>query len=184
MLVFVPSTEILSEEASKRLLSPFGLPFAVERIALTIDDACAAANNIGYPVVVKVSGDTIAHKTERGLVRLRLADEEAVRNACTDLLGRVTAADGQVSFLVAQMVSGNREFIAGVITDPQFGRMAVLGVGGVLAEAIDDVALSPLPLKERDALSMMKSLRHQKCWENFGARLHLMLGVCCQFSTV
>ena len=167
MLVFVPSTETLSEEASKRLLSPFGLPFAVERIALTIDDACAAANSIGYPVVVKVSGDTIAHKTERGLVRLRLADEEAVRNACTDLLGRVTAADGQVSFLVAQMVSGNREFIAGVITDPQFGRMAVLGVGGVLAEAIDDVALSPLPLKERDALSMMKSLRHHKMLGEF-----------------
>ena len=167
MLVFVPSTETLSEEASKRLLSPFGLPFAVERIALTIDDACAAANSIGYPVVVKVSGDTIAHKTERGLVRLRLADEEAVRNACTDLLGRVTAADGQVSFLVAQMVSGNREFIAGVITDPQFGRMAVLGFGGVLAEAIDDVALSPLPLKERDALSMMKSLRHQKMLGEF-----------------
>ena len=167
MLVFVPSTETLSEEASKRLLSPFGLPFAVERIALTIDDACAAANSIGYPVVVKVSGDTIAHKTERGLVRLRLADEEAVRNACTDLLGRVTAADGQVSFLVAQMVSGNREFIAGVITDPQFGRMAVLGVGGVLTEAIDDVALSPLPLKERDALSMMKSLRHQKMLGEF-----------------
>ena len=167
MLVFVPSTETLSEEASKRLLSPFGLPFAVERIALTIDDACAAANSIGYPVVVKVSGDTIAHKTERGLVRLRLADEEAVRNACTDLLGLVTAADGQVSFLVAQMVSGNREFIAGVITDPQFGRMAVLGVGGVLAEAIDDVALSPLPLKERDALSMMKSLRHQKMLGEF-----------------
>lgn len=167
MLVFVPSTETLSEEASKRLLSPFGLPFAVERIALTIDDACAAANSIGYPVVVKVSGDTIAHKTERGLVRLRLADEEAVRKACTDLLGRVTAADGQVSFLVAQMVSGNREFIAGVITDPQFGRMAVLGVGGVLAEAIDDVALSPLPLKEQDALSMMKSLRHQKMLGEF-----------------
>jgi len=167
MLVFVSSTETLSEEASKRLLSPFGLPFAVERIALTIDDACAAANSIGYPVVVKVSGDTIAHKTERGLVRLRLADEEAVRNACTDLLGRVTAADGQVSFLVAQMVSGNREFIAGVITDPQFGRMAVLGFGGVLAEAIDDVALSPLPLKERDALSMMKSLRHQKMLGEF-----------------
>jgi acetyltransferase len=96
-----------------------------------------------------------------------LADEEAVRNACTDLLGRVTAADGQVSFLVAQMVSGNREFIAGVITDPQFGRMAVLGFGGVLAEAIDDVALSPLPLKERDALSMMKSLRHQKMLGEF-----------------
>jgi acetyltransferase len=167
MLGFVPSTETLSEEASKRLLSPFGLPFAVEKIARTIDEACAAANGIGYPVVVKVSGDTIAHKTERGLVRLRLTNEDAVRNACSELLALVTVADGQVSFLVAQMVSGNREFIAGVITDPQFGRMAVLGIGGVLAEAIDDVALSPLPLREQDALSMMKSLQHQKMLGEF-----------------
>ena len=167
MLDIVPSTETLSEEASKRLLAPFGLPFAVEKIARTIEDACIAANAIGYPVVVKVSGDGIAHKTERGLVRLRLMDEEAVRNACADLLKLVTADDGEVSFLVAQMVSGIREFIAGVVTDPQFGRMAVLGIGGVLAEAIDDVALSPLPLTERDAVSMLNSLQHQKLLEDF-----------------
>jgi succinyl-CoA synthetase beta subunit len=83
------------------------------------------------------------------------------------LLKLVTADDGEVSFLVAQMVSGIREFIAGVVTDPQFGRMAVLGIGGVLAEAIDDVALSPLPLTERDAVSMLNSLQHQKMLEEF-----------------
>ena len=133
MLDIVPSTETLSEEVSKRLLAPFGLPFAVEKIAHTIEGACAAANAIGYPVVVKVSGDGIAHKTERGLVRLRLTDEASVRNACADLLTLVTVDDGEVSFLIAQMVYGIREFIAGVVTDPQFGRMAVLGIGGVLA---------------------------------------------------
>ena len=167
MLDIVPSTETLSEEVSKRLLAPFGLPFAVEKIAHTIEGACSAANAIGYPVVVKVSGDGIAHKTERGLVRLRLTDEASVRNACADLLTLVTVDDGEVSFLIAQMVTGIREFIAGVVTDPQFGRMAVLGIGGVLAEAIDDVALSPLPLSERDAISMMKSLQHQKMLGEF-----------------
>ena len=163
----MPTTETLSEEASKALLAPFGLPFALERVARTIDEACASAKNIGFPVVVKVSGDTIAHKTERGLVRLRIADEQSVRQACTELMTLVTEQDGEVSFLVAQMVSGKREFIAGVVTDPQFGRMAVLGIGGVIAEAIDDVALCPLPLAQRDAESMMKALHHQKMLGEF-----------------
>ena len=167
MLGSVPSTRTLSEAASKRLLAPFGLPFALEQVAVSVEEACVAANTIGYPVVVKVSGDKIAHKTERGLVRLRLIDEEAVRNACVELLTLVTVDDGDVSFLVAQMVSGIREFIAGVVTDPQFGRMAVLGIGGVLAEAIDDVALSPLPLADRDAISMMQALQHRKMLGDF-----------------
>ena len=163
----MPTTETLSEEASKALLAPFGLPFALERVARTIDEACASAKSIGFPVVVKVSGDTIAHKTERGLVRLRITDEQSVRQACTELMTLVTEQDGEVSFLVAQMVSGKREFIAGVVTDPQFGRMAVLGIGGVIAEAIDDVALCPLPLAQRDAESMMKALHHQKMLGEF-----------------
>jgi acyl-CoA synthetase (NDP forming) len=163
----VPTTETLSEEASKALLAPFGLPFALERVARTIDEACASAKSIGFPVVVKVSGDTIAHKTERGLVRLRITDEQSMRQACTELMTLVTEQDGEVSFLVAQMVSGKREFIAGVVTDPQFGRMAVLGIGGVIAEAIDDVALCPLPLAQRDAESMMKALHHQKMLGEF-----------------
>jgi len=163
----VPTTETLSEEASKVLLAPFGLPFALERVARTIDEACASAKSIGFPVVVKVSGDTIAHKTERGLVRLRITDEQSMRQACTELMTLVTEQDGEVSFLVAQMVSGKREFIAGVVADPQFGRMAVLGIGGVIAEAIDDVALCPLPLAQRDAESMMKALHHQKMLGEF-----------------
>lgn len=167
MLHLVQLTKTLSEAASKQLLKPFGIPFAREESARTIDEACAAANDIGYPVVVKVSGDAIAHKTERGLVRLRLMDEASVRQACVDLLTVITVADGEVTFLIAQMVVGNREFIAGVITDPQFGRMAVFGIGGILAEAIDDVVLSPLPLGERDAMTMLRSLRHQKMLREF-----------------
>ena len=65
----------LSEAASKRLLAGYGLPLADERDVASVDEAAAAAVAIGYPVVVKLCGDAIAHKTERGLVRLRLGDE-------------------------------------------------------------------------------------------------------------
>ena len=104
----------------------------------------------GYPVVAKLNGDAIAHKTERGLVRLGLADADAVRRAAAELLAAATPDDGDVDVLVAPMVRGNRELIAGVLRDPQFGPTVMLGVGGILAEAVADVVFRPAPVDAVD----------------------------------
>ena len=106
------------------------MPVVDERVVPSAEDAVAAAGELGYPVVAKLCGATIAHKTERGLVRLRLADAEAVRTAATELLAAATPDDGEVAVLVAPMVHGNRELIAGLAHDPQFGMTVMLGVGG------------------------------------------------------
>jgi acetyltransferase len=111
---------------------------------------------------VKLCGDAIAHKTERGLVRLRLGDAAAVDTAAAELLAAATADDGPVSLLVAPMIAGTREFIAGVVRDPQFGPTVMLGVGGVLAEAVADVAFRPVPISAADADDMIDSLATQK----------------------
>ncbi|MBU6316533.1 MAG: acetate--CoA ligase family protein, partial [Acidobacteria bacterium] len=128
----------LSEAASKALLRQYGVPLALEHEVSTSAEAADAAARIGFPVVAKLCGDAIAHKTERGLVRLRLGSAEVVQQAAQDLLEKATPEDGPVTVLVAQMVSGNRELIAGVVRDPQFGANVMLGVGGVLAEAVAD----------------------------------------------
>ncbi|HEX4982375.1 MAG TPA: acetate--CoA ligase family protein [Ilumatobacteraceae bacterium] len=156
-----PSTT-LSEAASKRLLAGFGLPFADERDVSSADEAAAAATAIGYPVVVKLCGDEIAHKTERGLVRLRLNDDRAVRDAAGELLAAAEPSDGEVSLLVAPMVEGNRELIAGMLRDRQFGPTVMLGVGGILAEAVADVAFRPAPLDPATAAEMIDDLVTQK----------------------
>ena len=95
--------------------------------------------------MAKLNGDAIAHKTERGLVRLGLADAAAVRQAAGELLAAATPDDGDVAVLVAPMIRGNRELIAGVLRDPQFGPTVMLGVGGILAEAVADVVFRPAP---------------------------------------
>lgn len=151
----------LSESDSKELLAGYGMPFAPERRVNTVDEAVIAAAALGFPVVVKLGGDRIAHKTERGLVRLRLADEDAVRSASTDLLGAATKDDGDVHLLVAPMIAGTRELIAGMLVDPQFGPTVMLGIGGVMAEVIADVAFRPAPVDEAEARSMISSLRMQ-----------------------
>jgi acetyltransferase len=152
----------LSETASKALLAEYGVPLAPEREVTSAPAAAAAAAELGFPVVAKLCGDAIAHKTERGLVKLRLADESAVQAAAAELLAAATTDDGPVTVLVAPMVSGNREFIAGVVRDPQFGANVMLGVGGVLAEAVADVVFRPVPLSPVDAEEMIDGLATQK----------------------
>jgi acetate---CoA ligase (ADP-forming) subunit beta len=151
----------LSEADSKALLAGFGLPVLAERLADDTDGAAAAADELGYPVVAKLCGDHIAHKTERGLVRLSLSDSAAVRAAATELLDAATPDDGDVAVLVAPMVRGTRELIAGLADDPQFGMTVMVGIGGVLAEAIADVAIRLVPIGPVDALEMIDELATQ-----------------------
>jgi len=154
-------TRTFSEHESIALVARYGVPVAEERRADNPDDAAAAADAVGYPVVVKLHGDAIAHKTERGLVRLGLADAEGVRVAAADLLALATVDDGVVDLVVAPMVRGARELIAGVHTDPQFGRCVMLGVGGVLTEALGDAAFRLVPITAADADDMLDELRSQ-----------------------
>lgn len=151
----------LSEEASKALLAPFGVPFLDERTVPDSAGAVAAANALGMPVVLKLNGDAIAHKTERGLVRLNLGSADAVEAAADALLAAATPDDGDVSLLVAPMIASNREFICGASTDEQFGPTVLLGVGGILAEAIADVAIRLAPITRIDAEEMIEQLRTQ-----------------------
>jgi acetate---CoA ligase (ADP-forming) subunit beta len=151
----------LSEAESKRRLAAHGVPVVEDRVAATPDDAAAAAEAIGFPVVAKLCGDAIAHKTERGLVRLNLADAEAVRTAAAELLAAARPEDGAVEVLVGRMVKGNRELIAGLHHDPQFGMTVMLGVGGILAEAVADVAFRLVPLTRTEADDMIDDLATQ-----------------------
>jgi acetate---CoA ligase (ADP-forming) subunit beta len=155
-------SKTLSEAESKSLLATHGVPVLAERVAATPDDAVAAADELGYPVVAKLCGDAIAHKTERGLVKLRLHDADAVRRAAAELLEAATPDDGAVGVLVAPMVSGNRELIAGLVRDPQFGMAVMLGVGGILAEALADVAFRLVPVSRVDAEELIDDLRTQR----------------------
>ena len=161
------ATRTLSESASKELLARHGLPIAPEAVVADPDAAAAAANGMGFPVVAKLCGDSIAHKTERGLVRLGLADAAAVRVAASELLAKATADDGEVGVLIAPMVAGNRELIAGLNLDPQFGMTVMIGVGGILAEAVADVAVRLVPIGRIDAAEMIDDLATQKLLGEF-----------------
>ena len=148
----------LSEHASKRLLADYGVPLAREVLVETPADAVRAAEELGFPVVLKLCGDAIAHKTERRLVRLGLGDAAAVEAAARELLAQARPEDGAVALLVAEMVRGHRELIAGLVRDPQLGPCVMLGLGGILAEAVGDVVFASAPLSEAEARALPDAL--------------------------
>ncbi len=164
----VPSmSRTLSEADSKALLAGAGVRFAPEHLVQDPDAAARAAVEVGLPVAVKLCGEHIAHKTERGLVRLGLSDEASVAEAARELLAAARPEDEATGVLVAPMVSGSRELIAGISTDPQFGPTVLVGVGGVLAEAVADVAVRLVPITRTDAEEMLEQLSSQSLLGEF-----------------
>ena len=152
------SRQTLSEAESKALLAEYDVPCVADRVVATAAAAVATADEFGYPVVVKLTGERIANKTERGLVRLSLGGPEQVEAAAIDLLAAALPDDGDVALLVAPMLRATRELILGIHDDPQFGRCVMVGLGGVLAEAVADVAFRLVPIDATDAHEMLDDL--------------------------
>lgn len=152
---------MLSEVKSKQILSKYGVPFTTEIEVSSVADAVNAANEIGYPVAIKICADAISHKTERGMVKLNIRTSTEANDASVALFSQVRPEDGKTSLLVAKMESGRRELIAGVVGDEQFGSFVMLGMGGVFAEVLNDTAFAPIPLNLQSALTLIDQLGSQ-----------------------
>ena len=157
----------LSEADSRRLVEDAGVAVSPWTTASDAGSAAEAAEALGLPVVVKLCGDAIAHKTERGLVRLNLRDAASVAEATEALLASAQPEDGARGVLIAPMVGGTRELIAGTLVDPTFGKCVMLGIGGIFAEALADVTFRLIPLSRQDAEDMIANLEHQSWFREF-----------------
>ena len=147
----------LSDSEAKLLLEEAGIALPPERFVSQQADVAAAADSIGYPVVLKGIGTKLMHKTERGLVHLSLNDAGAVEEAARMISAEAgSELDG---FLLQPHISGRREFVAGLLQDPQFGPVILFGIGGVLTEAFADVAFRLAPLTETDAREMLGEIQ-------------------------
>lgn len=151
----------LSEFDSKRLLSAYGVPITRERLVNSEKDARAAANRLGYPVVLKGCAHDLLHKTEAGLVMVGLGSSKEVANAFRELKARA-GSDFGGRFLVQEMVKGDRELMIGMTRDEQFGPSVMFGLGGIFTEILEDVVFRLTPLSLSDAREMMSEIRSAK----------------------
>jgi acetyl coenzyme A synthetase (ADP forming)-like protein len=153
---------VLPEYAARELLSAYGIPFAESRRVRTAEDAVRAANEVGYPVVLKVASPDISHKTDVGGVLLHLEDAHAVREAVRRMTRelRVRAPEARIEgFEVESEIHGGKEVIIGLQRDPGFGPVVVFGLGGIYVEVLRDVTFRLAPLRHLSAVHMIESVK-------------------------
>jgi acetyltransferase len=154
---------ILTEFESKKVLAAYGIPTLPSVIATSEDDAVAAADSMGYPVVLKLHSETITHKTDVGGVQLNLKNADAVRTAFRLIRDSVTAKVGAEHFGGANVQPFAKlegyEVILGSSIDPQFGPVLLFGMGGQLVEVFKDRALALPPLTTTLARRMMEKTK-------------------------
>ena len=158
-------TQALSEHESKQELKVYGVPVPDEVIVTSKEEAAQFVKNHPGPLVMKVESADILHKSDVGGVKLNVCGPEAAEKAYEEIMESVTAKrpDAHINgILTVPMLDAGVEIIIGVNNDPQFGPMIMVGMGGVFVEVFKDVALYPAPLKEEEALEMLKSLKSFK----------------------
>jgi acetyltransferase len=166
---------ILTEYESKQVLAAYGIPIVETRLAETADAAVSMAEEIGYPVVVKLNSKTVTHKTDVGGVRLNLRTADAVRNAfqaIEEAVGRLEGPEHFHGVTVQPMVdlSEAYELIVGSSPDPQFGPVLLFGTGGTLVEVFKDRALALPPLNTTHARRMMQRTKIYEALEGIRGR--------------
>ncbi len=168
----------LSEYESKKLLGLYGIPVTREKLSHGADEAVSAAAGLGFPVVLKACSAELMHKSERGCIELNLRSEGDVRAAYERIIRSVDDLELE-GVLVQEMVMGQRELVAGLTRDPQFGPCVMLGIGGILTEVFQDMVFRMAPFDAIEAKDMTEELRFKKILGAFRGQKPIdMEGLC------
>ena len=152
----------LSEHESKALLALYGIPITKEKIVHSAEDAIKFAQELGFPVVLKVDSPDILHKTEANVIRIGINSSEEVVTAYEEIMenaGKYNPNARINGVAVQEMITGGTEVIAGISQDPQFGPTIAFGLGGIFVEVLKDISLRITPLSRSDAQKMVTEIK-------------------------
>jgi acyl-CoA synthetase (NDP forming) len=160
----------LSADEIRKILAALSLPLPPGAVCQTADEAAQRAQQIGFPVALKLASRQIVHKTEMGGVQLNLQDQNAVRSAFTMIYERLLKEQRLDAFdgvLVQPMISGVVELMVGVTQDPSFGPLLGFGLGGIHVEILKDICFRVTPITDRDAGEMVRSIKGYRLLEGY-----------------
>jgi acetate---CoA ligase (ADP-forming) len=152
----------MGDSEARAILEAYRIPVPAAKLCASADEAVAFAEEIGYPVVMKIASPDILHKTDIGGVRLNVPNATEVRDSFDLIMYRATRymPDAEIwGCLVQQQVHGGREIIIGMNRDPQFGPLIMFGLGGIYVEALKDVTFRIAPFSREEAMEMMREMR-------------------------
>ena len=149
---------VLTEFESKELLEDIGISVPAQRLTSNKEETGAAADQIGFPIVLKLMAEDIVHKSDTGAVKLNLKSREEVDQAFDELMKIPSQTEKKIS--VQKMADEPiTELIIGMTTDPQFGPALMFGIGGILVELLEDVSFRIAPITEYDAKEMINEIK-------------------------
>jgi len=159
----------LVEIRALETLTHCGFPIVPHKLATSAQEAATAAAGMGFPVVLKIAGPKILHKTDVGGVKLNLRDEASVRQAYDDMIHNVReklGAEVEIwGVLVQKMLDPGKEIILGMSRNPRFGPLLMFGLGGIYTEALRDVSFRLAPIRENVAMEMVRKIRSYRLLE-------------------
>jgi acyl-CoA synthetase (NDP forming) len=161
---------VLTEIEAKQILTEAGIECTDTRLATSKEAAVALSEQLGYPVVLKISSVDITHKSDAGGVKVNLADEAAVQKAYDEIMASCTAKhpDADIEGIAVQtMAQIGTEVIIGMTKDPSFGPVLMFGLGGIFVEVLKDVAFRIVPLEQQDAAEMIGEIKGGKLLEGY-----------------
>jgi acyl-CoA synthetase (NDP forming) len=167
-LAALPGVRMPSEVEAREILAAYGIAGPRERVVASVDEAVAAAEALGFPVVLKAMVADTVHKTEAGLVEIGLRSADALAASAAAIIERARATGGAVlGLLVQEQVRPIAELLVGGRVDPDFGPLVVVGAGGVLVELYRDVAVRLAPIDESAALEALAETHVARLLEGF-----------------
>jgi 4-hydroxybutyryl-CoA synthetase (ADP-forming) len=155
----------LLEEEGYEVLKAYGFPVPKSILTRDENECVKAAQEIGYPVVMKIASPDIIHKSDAGGVKVNLANEQEVRNAYKSIMASAKnyKSDAKIlGVLVQELVRGGKETIIGAKQDPKFGPLVMFGMGGIYVEVLKDVMFRLAPIGQWDARDMIESIKTSK----------------------
>jgi acetyltransferase len=162
---------VLSEYTSKKVLMAYGVPCVREVLCQSTEEVVEAAGKIGYPVALKVISPQILHKTEAGVIELNVGNENTLKLAYKELIGKARTYDPTAAIegvLCQKNIEGAvAEAIVGIIMDPYFGPAVVFGMGGVMVEIFKDRTIGIPPLSRGDARKMIERTKASQLLHGF-----------------
>ncbi len=150
------------------ILKAYGIPTVGTAITTTVEETVKAAEEIGYPLVMKIVSTQISHKSDVGGIKLYLNNAEEIRTAYEDMMENIPKKEPEAQLegvQLQQMLSGGKEVIIGMIQDPTFGPMLMFGLGGIYVEIVKDVKFAIAPVSEIEANNMITGIKTHKLLE-------------------
>ena len=166
----VKSQNLLTEVESKALLKKAGIPVVEAKLARSKKEAISISNEMGFPVVLKISSTDVVHKSDSGGVKLGLANATQVGKAYNEILSSVKQAYPKARIegvSVQPMAPPGVEVIVGMSKDAQFGPVLMFGLGGILVEVLKDVSFRIVPVTIRDARAMIREIKGYPVLEGY-----------------